>query len=263
MSHLSYPGCELYHEDCFDILPSIPDGSIHMILCDLPYTFHGKNRVTANSWDIPIDDEKLFLEYLRIISDDGAIVLFASNPFAAYLISRHLPYYKYEWVWEKDNGSNFINVKYKPFKTHELVLVFSKSASTFTKSGRTMKYFPQLTDGKPYVAHRDGSDCTNLIAFRGRTDTKNTTGKRYPRSVQKFSSDRGLHPTQKPVALCEYLIRTYTNPGDVVLDNTMGSGTTVVAALRSGRYGIGIEKDDNIFRVAKDRIENEVANIEV
>lgn len=215
----------------------------------------GGGRITANSWDVPIDDELLWEHYLRMIKDDGAILLFATNPFSAYLIYNHLEYFKYEWIWEKDNGSNFVHVKHQPFKVHEQVLVFGLSPTTFNKSGRYMKYNPQFTYATPYVMKRDRSDVTNLAGFCGRTDTENTDGKRYPRSVQKFNLERGLHPTQKPAALCEYLIKTYTNEGDTVLDNCMGSGTTGVAALNTNRNFIGIELNEEYFNIAKKRIE--------
>jgi site-specific DNA-methyltransferase (adenine-specific) len=146
-------------------------------------------------------------------------------------------------------------VKHQPFKVHEQVLVFGLSPTTFNKSSRYMKYNPQFTYATPYVMKRDRSDVTNLAGFCGRTDTENTDGKRYPRSVQKFNLERGLHPTQKPVALCEYLIKTYTNEGDTVLDNCMGSGTTGVAALNTNRNFIGIELNEKYFDIAKKRIE--------
>lgn len=246
--------------NCLELMKEIPDKSVDMILCDLPYTFKGKNRVTANKWDLPIDDGLLWEHYLRIIKDDGAICLFASNPFAAYLINKHIEYYKYDWVWEKDNGSNFVHVKHQPFKVHEYVIVFGKYPTTYNKNQLYMKYNPQFTYAKPYVMKRDMSDVTNLASFKGRTDTDNSDGKRYPRSVQKVNTERGLHPTQKPVELLEYLIKTYTNENDVVLDNCMGSGSTCVAAINTKRHYIGFELDENYFDIAKKRIENTIQN---
>lgn len=246
--------CKLYNADCLTILPLIPTASVDLILCDLPYTFEGKNRVTANAWDLPIDDAKLWAEYTRIIKDSGAIVLFASNPFSSYLVMNHLDLFKYEWIWEKDNGSNFVHVNYQPFKVHEQILVFGKSPITYNASGRYMKYNPQYTYSTPYDIKRDGSTVTNLSQFKGRTDTYNPEGKRYPRTVQKVNIERGYHPTQKPVQLLEYLIKTYTDVGDTVLDNTMGSGSTGVAAKKCDRNFIGIELDETYFEIAKDRI---------
>lgn len=247
---------DLYNADCLDILPELSDRSIDLILCDLPYTFEGRNRVTANTWDLPIDDKKLWKEYTRIIKDDGAIVLFATNPFSSYLVMNHLDLFKYEWIWEKDNGSNFVHVNYQPFRVHEQILVFGKSPITYNSAEKYMKYNPQYTYSTPYDIKRDGSTVTNLAQFKGRTSTNNPEGKRYPRTVQKFNLERGYHPTQKPVDLLAYLIRTYTDVEDTVLDNCMGSGSTGVAAKKCDRKFIGIELDNHYFQIAKDRIEN-------
>ena len=237
-------------------MKNIPDKSVDMVLFDLPYTFKGKQRVTANKWDMPVDDDILFEEYKRIVKEDGVIVLTATNPFASYLIMKHLDLYKYDWVWEKDNGSNFVHVKHQPFKVHEYCIVFGFAPTTYNKGERYMKYNPQFTYSTPYTVVRDGSDVTNLVGFGGRTDTENTDGKRQPRSVQKFNLERGLHPTQKPVSLLEYLIKTYTDEGDTVLDNCMGSGSTGVACINTNRNFIGIELDENYFKIAKERIDN-------
>lgn len=247
---------DIYNADCLDILPTIPTASVDMVLCDLPYTFEGKNRVTANAWDLPIDDKKLWKEYTRIIKDAGAIVLFATNPFSSYLVMNHLDLFKYEWIWEKDNGSNFVHVNYQPFRVHEQILVFGKAPVTYNSAAKYMKYNPQYTYSTPYNIVRDGSTVTNLSQFKGRTSTDNPDGKRYPRTVQRCNIERGYHPTQKPVELLAYLIETYTNPGDTVLDNTMGSGSTGVAAKKCERKFIGIELDKHYFEIAKDRIEN-------
>ena len=248
----------LYQGDCLEYMKDIPDQSIDLVLCDLPYTFTGKERVTANSWDLPIDDNKLWEEYTRLIKPNGAIVLFATNPFSAYLIMQHLDLFKYEWIWEKDNGSNFVHVKYQPFKVHEQILVFGKAPTTYNKSENYMTYNPQFIYSDPYIINRDGSDVTNLAGFSGRSDTSNHEGKRYPRSVQRFNLERGYHPTQKPVPLLEYLIRTYTNNADAtVMDNCMGSGSTGVAAKHLNRNFIGIELDPEYFKIAEQRIYNE------
>lgn len=224
------------------------DESINMFLVDFPYTFKGKNRVTANKWDLPVDIEKFFELASRMLTDDGVIALTATNPFSAYVINKiiemdgdnkyrdaNLVNFKYEWIWEKDNGSNFVHVKHQPFRVHEQVLIFGKAPTTYNKRQRYMKYNPQFTYDKPYAIKRDGSDMTNLAGFGGRTDTDNKDGRRYPRSVQKFNLERGLHPTQKPTSLFEYLIRTYTNEGDIVVDCCAGSGTTAISAINSNR----------------------------
>lgn len=202
-------------------------------------------------------DEILGVQYWKFDLDsiDGVIALFATNPFSAYLVYNHLDWFKYEWIWEKDNGSNFVHVKHQPFKVHEQILIFGKQPTTYNKAEKYMRYNPQFIYDRPYKIKRDGSDVTNLAGFNGRTDTDNEDGKRYPRSVQKFNSERGLHPTQKPVALLEYLIKTYTNENDLVLDNCMGSGSTGVACINTNRSFIGIELDKSYFNIAKQRIE--------
>ena len=191
------------------------------------------------------------MQYNRIIKDNGAIVLFGSQPFTSALIMSNLKMFKYEWIWEKDAGSNFVTVKYQPMKEHENILVFGK--------GKT-RYFPIMQER---IGSRKGKETTTIDS--GRKDSVYGTqegrgilkvGKlRYPRSIQRFNRERGLHPTQKPVALLEYLIKTYTNENDVVLDNCMGSGSTGVACKELNRNFIGIELDEKYFKIAKERIE--------
>lgn len=205
---------KVYNHDALDFMHYLyedyGDESIDMFLCDFPYTFKGKNRVTANKWDLPIDDKEFFEIAMKMLTPSGCIALTANQPFTSYLVMNHLDCFKYEWIWEKDNGSNFVHVKHQPFKVHESVLIFGKAPTTYNKSEKYMYYDPQFTYDKPYVMKRDGSDVDNLASFNGRTDTINVDGKRYPRSVQKFNLERGLHPTQKPTKLFEYLINTYT-----------------------------------------------------
>ena len=231
------------------------DESIEMFLCDFPYTFKGKNRVTANKWDLPIDDNEFFDVAIKMLTPDGCIALTSSQPFTSYLVMNHLEYFKYEWIWEKDNGSNFVHVKHQPFKVHESVLIFGKRPTTYNKTEKYMKYNPQFTYGTPYVVKRDNSDVENLAGFSGRTNTINTDGKRYPRSVQKFNLERGLHPTQKPTELFEYLIRTYTNIGDTVVDVCCGSGTTAIAALNADRNFIVNDIELKYVEIVNKRIE--------
>lgn len=219
------------------------DESIDMFLVDFPYTFKRKNRVTANKWDLPVDTERFFELATKMLTKTGVIALTATNPFASYLVTNHMDMFKYEWIWEKDNGSNFTHVKYQPFKVHEQVLIFGKSATTYTKKGINMTYNPQYSKGKPYKVNRGGMT-SNLATSDGYERTSGEyDGKRYPRSVQKFSMEKGLHPTQKPVALFEYLIKTYTSDNGIVIDCCAGSGTTGVAAKNTGRRFILNDND--------------------
>jgi len=237
--------------DCLEKMQDIPSGSVDAIITDPPY------GTTACKWDSIIPFAPMWEQLKRIIKPNGAIVLFSSQPFTSALIMSNPEMYKYEWVWEKPNGTNFISTKYQPFRVHENIIVFGSGAITFTKSGNTLAYNPQKTAGKPYTAttgeaersgvHRPGSDMAGFTTVN--------TGDRMPRTIQKFNPEKGLHPTQKPVALLEYLIRTYTNEGETVLDFTAGSGTTGVAAVNTNRHFIGIEKDPTYFEIAKKRIE--------
>jgi DNA modification methylase len=235
---------DLLHGDCPELMKDIPDKSIDMILCDLPY------GTTACKWDTIIPFEPLWEQYERIIKDSGAIVLFGSEPFSTMLRMSNLQNFKYDWIWEKEQGANFMLCKYQPYKVHEIISVFSYG---------THIYFPQMTEGKPYISGKGTSgDITGNVL---KTQTKNN-GTRYPRSIQKFNTDKSkgsLHPTQKPVALLEYLIKTYTDEGETVLDNCMGSGTTGVACVNTNRNFIGIELEDKYFEIAKQRI-NEAQN---
>ena len=216
--------------DCLEVMKDIPDKSIDLILCDLPY------GTTACKWDTIIPFEPLWKEYKRIIKDNGAIVLTASQPFTSALVMSNVKMFKYEWIWEKPMGTNFAAAKYVPLKNHENVLVFGKG---------TLKYTPQMET-------RGGSGINNIgkidkpptikdnnvygeFGFMKNFKTKARTELAYPKTVKRFTQDRGLHPTQKPVALFEYLIKTYTNEGDLVLDNCAGSGTTGVAARNLNR----------------------------
>jgi site-specific DNA-methyltransferase (adenine-specific) len=238
----------LMHGDCLELMKQIPDKSIDMVLTDPPY------GTTACKWDSVIPFDKMWMELKRITKDNGAIALFGSEPFSSHLRISNLKQFKYDWIWEKDIGSNFLNTKYQPFKTHEIVSIFGEMATSFSKYGN-MRYFPQKTMGhKPYKtgAKKQGDHVfhSSLVSV----STVNTDGSRFPRSVQKFNTEKGLHATQKPVALLEYLIKTYTLENETVLDFTMGSGSTGVACKNLNRNFIGIEKDDNYFEIAKNRI---------
>jgi site-specific DNA-methyltransferase (adenine-specific) len=222
--------------DCLEVMKAIPDASVDLILCDLPY------GTTACKWDSVIPFEPLWAQYRRIAKPNAAIVLTASQPFTTALIASNLKDFRYCWVWEKEQGVNFLMAKKQPMKVHEDVCVFSV--------GQTL-YVPQMTVGKPYTSGKgDSGDVSGNVK---KVQTKNF-GARYPRSVIRINRETGLHPTQKPVALMEYLIRTYTNEGDTVLDNCMGSGTTGVACANTGRKFIGIERDPGYFAIATNRI---------
>lgn len=228
-----------HHADCFDVMRDIPDHSIGLVLCDLPYS------ITCAHWDQLIPFDKLWAEYRRIIKPNAAIVLTASQPFTTQLIASNYRDYRYNWVWEKPQGVNFLNAKRQPMKNHEDICVFSVGAPP---------YFPQMTPGKPYISGKGNS--SELTGKVEKTITVNT-GNRYPKSVQRFNRELGFHSTQKPVPMFEYLIRTYTNsPDDIVLDNCIGSGTTAIAAENVGRRWIGIERDDVHAATALKRIED-------
>ena len=248
---------QLIHGDCLEEMKNIPDKSIDMILCDLPY------ETSASSWDKILPMNILWSEYKRIIKPNRAIVLFAQQPFTSLLISSNLSMYKYNWIWEKDNGTNFMNAHYCPLKITEDICIFGNGATSYVKSGENLIYNPQFTEGKPYKI-TSGNQKDNSAVVRGgkggRKDvggyTTESDGKRYPKNLIKFNRDKDkVHPTQKPVALLEYLIKTYTNENDLVLDNCMGSGSTGVACVNTNRNFIGIEKDDKYFEIAKNRIE--------
>lgn len=232
--------------DCLELMKDIPNNSIDMILCDLPY------KETGNKWDKNIDLTKLFKEYRRIIKEDGCIALNGTFKFGVQLYNIAPDLYKYDWVWEKDNGTNAPNVNLQPFRIHEFIFIFGKGRVT-NGTRITMKYNPQKTEGIPYK-QRSGRISENWKGGLKNIITNNETGLRHPKTIQKFNRDKGYHPTQKPVALLEYLIKTYTNENDIVLDNCMGSGSTGVACVNTNRNFIGIELDEKYFNIAKDRI---------
>ena len=242
---------DLHHGDCLEVMPTLEDGSVDMVLADPPY------GTTACKWDSVIPLEPMWENLKRLAKKNAAIVMTASQPFTPKLIASNMKMFKYCWVWEKDKGTCFMNAPYQPMKCHEDIVVFSQLASTYSSRG-SMNYFPQKTQGKPYKAQRKKS---GSYVFHTKPESKghvptDNKGERYPRSVLRFNPDRGLHPTQKPVALMEYLIKTYTNEGDTVLDFTMGSGTTGVACKNLGRNFIGIEKDAEYYEIAKKRIDD-------
>lgn len=235
---------QLMQGDCLELMKNIPDKSVDMVLCDLPY------GTTQNKWDSVIPFEPLWELYKRIIKPNGAICLFGSEPFSTALRASNLKMYRYDWIWEKTVASNFALCKKQPFKKHEIISVFYRKQPT---------YNPQFEIGKPYDDVRKENYRKNISVGDGNKLIKtpiHNSGTRYPSSVLKFSNknNRNVHPTQKPTPLLEYLIRTYTNEGETVLDNCIGSGSTGVACVNTNRNFIGIELDENYFTIAKERI---------
>ena len=236
----------LWQGDCLELMKNIPDGSVDLVLCDLPY------GTTRNKWDSIIPLDSLWEQYKRVIKDNGAIVLFSAEPFTSLLITSNIQWFRYDLIWSKTQGSDFLNANRKPLRSHENICVFYKKQPT---------YNPQKTDGKPYKAKSGETTSTNFGKFNGNHYTENKDGKRCPLSVLRFTGEhsRGKqHPTQKPTDLLEWLIKTYTNEGETVLDNCMGSGSTGVACVNTNRRFIGIELDEGYFNIAKERIEKAI-----
>jgi len=230
----------LINGDCLVEMKNIQDNSIDLILTDLPY------GVTACKWDSIIPLDQLWIQYKRIIKEDGNIVLTATQPFSSSLVMSNPEWFRYEWIWEKPQGTNPMLAKYQPMKNHEQILVFSKKRS---------KYYPQMTKGDPYKAFISDSKQIGEVYGNLKSIHKENNGTRYPKSVKKFKQDRkGFHPTQKPLTLMKYLIKTYTQENDLVLDNTMGSGTTGVACYQLNRKFIGIELEKKYYDIAQKRI---------
>lgn len=243
--------------DCLELMADIPDGSVDMILCDLPY------GTTACKWDTVIPFEPLWEHYWRVAKPNAAIVLTASQPFTTALIGSQIKRFKYCWVWEKNRSTGHVHAKNKPMKRHEDICVFSNGVTVHaTQSEKRMPYNPQglvRVEGKTRKRNDAGDDTT----MSARNSHKETVieFENYPDDILKFpiemNSDRH-HPTQKPVALFEYLIKTYTDPGETVLDNCAGSGTTAIAAKRTNRKWICIEKDMEYYEKACERVKDEI-----
>ena len=242
----------LIHGDCLDILPTLEAGSVDAIITDLPY------QTTACEWDTIIPFEPMWEAVRHVLKPRGAFVTTASQPFTSKLIMSNLEWFKYELIWEKKTATGFLDCKFRPLKSHENILVFGASGVS-NGSNPPMLY-------NPFSVTKTNKIKKNNVKYEGlhsnpSSEFFTTTGENYPKSVLQFNNETGLHPTQKPVALYEYLIRTYTNEGDTVLDFTMGSGTTGVAAMRTGRNFIGIELDAGYFAIAEERIKNAAGEI--
>lgn len=233
----------IYNEECIEGMKRIPDGSVDMILCDLPY------GTTACKWDEIIPFEPLWEQYERVIKDNGAIVLTASQPFTSALVMSKPTWFKYALVWDKVNASSGLHAKIQPLRSHEEILVFGKGRLT---------YNPQMTKAEKARVDKE-REIPNGEAFNGKIKKRiyNNRGMKYPKSILTISnaSQKGkVHPTQKPVPLFEYLIKTYTNEGEAVLDNCMGSGTTAIACMNTNRNFIGFELDKEYYDKSIDRI---------
>lgn len=241
---------ELWQGDCLELMKDIPDGSVDLVLTDPPY------GTTDCKWDSVIPFDPMWEQLNRIIKPNGAIVLFSQQPFTSACVSSNYKMFRYEWIWQKPQGSGFLNAQKMPLKVHENILVFYKKLPT---------YNPQFWKSTPYASENKIVGGRQYRKLQCRK-TESLDGKRYPIDVIKFNLEKErynskkiktdkMHPTQKPVALLEYLIRTYTNEGETVLDFTAGSGSTGVACVNTNRNFIGIELDDGYFNIAKKRIE--------
>lgn len=231
---------KLLKGDCLELMKQIEDESIDLVLADLPY-----GTTARNKWDVIIPFDPLWDQYMRIIKDHGVIALFGDEPFASALRLSNRKYYRYDWIWVKPHPTGFLNANRMPMKNTETISIFYKHLPL---------YHPQMTKGKPYKAHNHGAS-TNYGHYHTEWKTTNNKGTRYPVKTIKFANAHdAVHPTQKPVGLLQYLIKTYTDEGMTVLDNTMGSGSTGVAAVSLNRNFIGMELSDKYFEIAERRI---------
>lgn len=244
-----------YLGDCLEVMKTIPDKSIDMVLCDLPY---GTTRIL---WDKIIPYDQLWLNYERVIKDTGAILLFSSQPFTTDLINSNRKLFRYEIIWNKLHGTDFQLANKKPMKSHENILVFYKSLPTYNPQKSKRDSPINTNNWKQNKRNKEHNNFSCHENFKGIYSEKfPTTIIEYSMVNKECNNSKRLHPTQKPVALLEYLIKTYSNEGDLVLDNAMGSGSTIIAAINTKRNWIGIEKDERIFKIADDRINKHLKN---
>jgi len=264
----------LLNGDCLELMKTIPDKSVDLICCDLPYGTtdrYGGKKIKSNrfmSWDNIIPLDELWVEYKRILKPNGVVCLTADQPFTSQLVMSNLDWFKYELIWKKDITTGFLLANHRPMKQTEDVLIFSEggASAAASKAGTSMTYNPQglvekivvRTTGKKrlgkFLSNEEFLGKNNSLLGDKEYSQKFTN---YPKEIIEFSMDKdAIHPTQKPVLLMEYLIKTYSNEGEIVLDNAMGSGTTGVACMKTNRKFIGIELDENYFEQAKSRIEN-------
>lgn len=251
---------KIYNQDCLEGMRLIDDKSVDCIICDLPY------GTTACKWDSVIPIEALWEQYERVITDVGAIVLFGQEPFSSFLRMSNPKLYRYDWIWEKQRPSNFQLMNYQCGRVHEMISVFSKSNACYSKTKSTMTYYPQTTPReKARITSKNTMYGNNILHTYTKTangcDEKKSYEVRQPISILRFNTvEKGkIHPTQKPIELVQYLVRTYTKEGDLVMDNCMGSGTTAIACIRENRNFIGFETDKSYYEKSIDRIKNEVS----
>lgn len=236
---------QAFNMDCLEGMRLIPDGSVDLVLCDLPY------GTTHNKWDVVIPFSALWEQYERVVKENGAIILFSDGLFTVQLIQSNVKLWRYNLIWDKTRGCDFLNANIKPLKSHEDIVVFYRKKPTYNK---------QFWYSTPYKPTKNGSLSDNY-GDRAIAVSESEDGRRNPLSILRFPRDaEKLHPTQKPVALLEYLIRTYSNEGDTVLDNCFGSGSTLVAALNCGRSCIGFEQEPKYFETASHRLERRTQN---
>lgn len=237
---------KLINDECLTAMANLPDGCVDMVMCDLPY------GTTQNKWDAVIPFDALWREYWRLLKPAGAVVLTATQPFSSALVMSQTRFFKYEWVWKKSRVTGVLNAKHQPLRQHEVVLVFCREKTIYNAQG-VQKCDKRAGTGRASGKVASSANYGAITPTEDGSYQQTQTG--WPRSVLEIPSEGAtVHPTQKPVALMEYLIRTYTNEGDTVLDNTMGSGTTGVACMNAGRNFIGIERDADYFAIAQKRI---------
>lgn len=247
---------KIYNEDCLEGMKRIKSKSIDMILCDLPY------GTTACLWDSIIPLEKLWEQYKRIIKENGAIVLFGSQPFTSLLVSSNIQWFKYSWVWEKNRATGHVHAKNKPMKIHEDICVFSPGTTIHaSQSKNRMIYNPQglIELSSPIVRKRNDSGDNAVMSARQSHRPTTQEFSNYPNSILKFDiemNEKRIHETQKPLELCKYLIKTYSDENEIILDNCMGSGTSAIGAIETNRKYIGFEKNKNIYEKSIARIKN-------
>lgn len=237
---------QLFNQECLEGMKSIKDNSIDLILCDLPY------GVTDCKWDSVIPFPQLWEQYNRVIKENGAIVLFSIQPFTTLLIHSNKKNFRYCWYWVKNQSTGFTFARYQPMRQIEDICVFYKKMPTYNPQGLKEIVNPQKRKKRKPKADNVYKDSTLLKEYTPRFTN-------YPKHLLYFNTERGLHPTQKPVPLLEYLIKTYTNEGETVLDNCMGSGSTAIACINTGRHFIGYEMEKGYFETAKQRVENRLS----